>query len=93
MRAVEDAKHVLIGVHNDGPVIAPAAIPGLFSPFKRLQPVTNGSADAHTDSRSAGHHLGLGLYISERIVATHGGELTVSSSAELGTTFEVRLPK
>ncbi len=93
VRAVEDAKHVLIGVHNDGPVIAPAAIPGLFSPFKRLQPVTNGSADAHTDSRSAGHHLGLGLYISERIVAAHGGELTVSSSAELGTTFEVRLPK
>lgn len=36
---------------------------------------------------------GLGLMISKRIVAAHGGEIQVSSEAGKGTTFTVRLPR
>ncbi len=32
------------------------------------------------------------LYIVERIVNAHGGSITVASTPEDGTTFEVRLP-
>ena len=37
--------------------------------------------------------LGLGLFIARAIVSAHGGDIQVSSSAEAGTTFTVRLPK
>ena len=37
-------------------------------------------------------NLGLGLYITERIVAAHGGTIGVESSDEHGTTFTIRLP-
>jgi signal transduction histidine kinase len=38
-------------------------------------------------------NLGLGLYITERIVAAHGGTIRVESSDEKGTTFTLHLPK
>jgi signal transduction histidine kinase len=40
-----------------------------------------------------GHNLGLGLYITERIVASHGGKIAVESTEEDGTAFTIRLPK
>ena len=36
---------------------------------------------------------GLGLMISRRIVAAHGGEIAVSSETGKGTTFTVKLPR
>ena len=36
---------------------------------------------------------GLGLMISRRIVAAHGGEIAVASEAGRGTTFTVKLPR
>ena len=38
-------------------------------------------------------NLGLGLYITDRIVAAHGGTIDVESSEQDGTTFTIRLPK
>lgn len=71
---------VRIAVCNEGRAIEPEFLPSLFDPFERERPA----------GRSQG--LGLGLYISERIVAAHGGTIDVTSSAEAGTRFEVRLP-
>jgi signal transduction histidine kinase len=36
--------------------------------------------------------VGLGLTIARRMVEAHGGDISVSSSRESGTTFTVRLP-
>lgn len=69
-------------VHNHGPPIDPEFMPRLFDPF-RQGPKPLGRSDG----------LGLGLYISERIVTAHGGTLQVSSARETGTLFAVMLPR
>ena len=76
-----DGSHARLRVHNEGKPIDPHFLPILFSPFARGE---------KPHGRSAG--LGLGLYISERIVAAHDGSLSVDSSADSGTTFQVTIP-
>jgi len=80
-----NADEVVLRVHNRGPEIPAAELPGLFDPLKRL-----GAGET-----PAGHssNLGLGLYIAERIVVAHGGSIVVESSNEAGTTFTVSLPR
>jgi PAS domain S-box-containing protein len=73
---------VSMAVQNQGTPIEPAFMPLLFNPFAR---------GAQPRGRSAG--LGLGLYISERVVDAHHGKLTVQSSQETGTRFEATLPR
>ena len=75
---------VVLSVHNYGRPIPAADMPGLFSPLKRLhaEPVAEAS-----------HHLGLGLYIVDRIVSAHCGTINVESSEDGGTQFTVRLPR
>jgi signal transduction histidine kinase len=77
------AEVATVSVHNFGPPIDPAFLPLLFDPFKR------GNRAAHQQGGAAG--LGLGLYISERIVSAHGGRIEVTSDAIAGTRFEVML--
>ena len=79
-----EAAAVVLAVHNRGPAIRPSDLPGLFDPLKRLR-----SGDAAP--RTTGH-LGLGLYIAERIVTAHGGTIDASST-EAGTAFTARLPR
>ena len=52
----------------------------IFSPFKRL----------HGRSEYAG--TGMGLAICNRIVERHGGDISVTSALEEGTTFTILLP-
>lgn len=73
-----DGGHVEIAVHNSGPPISPELLPVIFEPFRR------GGGD--------GAGLGLGLYIVRAIAQAHGGDVTVTSSADFGTTFRLRLP-
>ena len=80
-----ETTEVVLQIHNHGPAIAAAALDTLFSPFKRIQsglPVDRAS-----------NHLGLGLYIVERIVSAHHGTIVVQSSEGSGTFFTVRLPR
>jgi signal transduction histidine kinase len=73
---------VTVSVHNEGPPIPPGDIARIFEPMKET------TAGGTRDRR----HLGLGLYIVDRIVAAHGGRVEVASTAGAGTTFTMRLP-
>ena len=72
---------VRVQVHNMGTIPA-ALLPQVF------EPLTGGQ---RRRDRSRG--LGLGLFISKRIVVAHGGRLEVSSSDGEGTTFTLSLPR
>jgi signal transduction histidine kinase len=71
-----------IEVHNTGNPIPPEQQPLIFEPFRRAaaQGVNCGG-------------LGLGLYIAKQIVESHGGKITLTSTAEEGTSFVVELPR
>jgi signal transduction histidine kinase len=73
---------VVIAVCNDGPAMSSDQIARLFQ----------GMNAAPRDGRDR-RHLGLGLYIVDKIVGAHGGFIDVDSSDEKGTTFTVRLPR
>ena len=79
--ANDGAADVALTVHNQGEV-APEVLPHLFAPFR-----------SRTDHRARAEGLGLGLFIVDRIVHAHGGEIGVVSDAANGTTFRVRLPR
>jgi sigma-B regulation protein RsbU (phosphoserine phosphatase) len=67
-------------VHNWGTPIPEALIPVIFEPLRR------GEQQVRLGSRS----VGLGLYIVRQIARAHGGDVTVDSTAEAGTTFRMR---
>ena len=70
-----------VRVHNHGKPIDRELMPLLFDPFRRAT-----CPDRVVDG------LGLGLYISERIIAAHGGRIEVESS-ESGTRFDAMFPQ
>ena len=79
-KAAGDA--AVVRVINYGKVIAPEAQEHLFDRFYR--------AEASRNSGTGG--TGLGLAIARNIAQMHGGSVTVQSSLEEGTVFEVRIP-
>jgi signal transduction histidine kinase len=76
-------KEIVISVQNDGPIIPEKDLSQLFEAMKH----------ARGDSARDRRHLGLGLYIVDKVVAAHGGAIAVSSSREAGTSFTVHLPR
>lgn len=77
-----EQEHSVVSVHNLGPVISEPLMANLFEPMIR-------GTETDNDARS----VGLGLFIVKEIAKAHGGEVTVSSSAGQGTTFNVHFPK
>lgn len=80
LRAESDS--VLIEVENQGAPITRELLPVLFDPLVR------GPA-----SEQGKENLGLGLFIAKEIAAAHHGSISVTSSADAGTTLAVRLPR
>ncbi len=68
-------------VQDNGYGIPDEALPHLFERFRRI----------HQHQKLASG-TGLGLAISHGIVDAHGGEITVESQIDEGSTFTVRLP-
>ena len=76
--AVEaDDRDVTVAISDSGEGMDDEQLAHLFEPYRT--------------SKEKG--TGLGLMISSRIVAAHGGTIEVSSKPGEGTTFRVRLPR
>lgn len=73
----DQADTVTVSVANQGPPIPPERLGGIFDAMK-------GESDGG-DRR----HLGLGLYIVDKIVDAHGGKIDLRSSEREGTTVTV----
>lgn len=76
LRAEEDADWVELRITDQGVGVAPENMDRLFDPY--------------FTTRSEG--TGLGLAIADRIVADHGGTITVETTPGTGTMMVVRLP-
>ncbi|GEN28704.1 two-component sensor histidine kinase [Halovibrio variabilis] len=75
---------VRIDVEDDGPGIAPEARADIFKPFARLD---------DSRARSSGGY-GLGLSIVQKIMAGHGGSVTIDTSPTLGgARFTLLIPR
>ena len=68
-------KSLRIVVEDDGPGISATRRDEAMRPFTRLDPARN---------QNAGQGVGLGLAIAADIARSHGGELRLGSSAQLG---------
>ena len=74
---VPDDTSVSVVFRDSGAGMSDEALARLFEPYRT--------------TKKKG--TGLGLMISRRIVAAHGGEIAVASEEGRGTTFTVRLPR
>jgi signal transduction histidine kinase len=82
VRVRRSGSNAILEVQNSGPAIPPDVLPRVFEAFER----------PGGDLTARGDGLGLGLFIAERIVAAHHGNIAVRSNAQEGTIFTVTLP-
>jgi signal transduction histidine kinase len=71
-----------VAVRDEGPGIAEPEASQLFSRFFQVSRADN--------LTQAG--LGLGLYITRELMVAQGGEVSVTSSPGIGSTFTIRIP-
>lgn len=81
--AKNENEHIVIEVHNFGNPIEKNHWEEIFKYLK--------SSDARNEKLN--RSWGIGLAFVKSAVEGHGGEVTVSSSEELGTRFRIVLPK
>ena len=83
-----EGAEAVLSVRNSGEPIAKEDLPHLFDRFYRADKArTQAGVQA-----AAPEGYGLGLAIAADIAQAHKGALTVSSTAEEGTAFTLRLP-
>jgi signal transduction histidine kinase len=71
-------QHVVLAVEDDGIGMTDEVLKQIFVPFFTTKDIHEGT--------------GLGLPVVHGIVSSHGGTISVRSSPDQGTRFEVRLP-
>ena len=71
-----------IAVSDEGPGISPTLQRQIFRPFTR-------GPSEHEEVEG----IGLGLYVSKRILEAHGGSIEVLSADGRGATFQATLPR
>jgi two-component system, OmpR family, osmolarity sensor histidine kinase EnvZ len=82
LQASREQRFITINVDDDGPGIAPEHREDVFRPFYRLDDARN------QDEGGAG----LGLAIARDIARSHGGDVSLGTSAMGGLRASVRLP-
>jgi signal transduction histidine kinase len=83
IRLADGEKRVLAEVTNSGVHLPQEDIESIFEPFVRSETATSREVPG----------VGLGLTIVRSIVEAHGGQISVHSVEEVGTTFRVELPR
>ena len=78
MLPADDPNYVAIKVTDSGAGIPEHILPSIFDPFFTTKPKGSGT--------------GLGLSVSQGIVAKHGGRISAASQEGKGSTFTVTLP-
>jgi two-component system, NtrC family, sensor kinase len=79
LTTTEDGEgNIKISVSDTGCGIPPENIDRVFDPF--------------FTTKGVGHGTGLGLSVSYGIIQKHNGDISVSSTVGVGTTFVVSLP-
>jgi signal transduction histidine kinase len=81
--ATGDADAVVVSVQNEGTAIGKEQLGQMFRGMNSVAP--SGERDRR--------HLGLGLYIVDKIVAAHHGTIDVQSTDAEGTIFTICLPR
>lgn len=81
VRLEAEGDGAVLEVQDEGRGIAQEELQSIFQPFHR-------GFSAHEEASG----VGLGLYVSRRVVEAHGGQLTVESRMGSGSTFRVSLP-
>ena len=72
----------VITVRDNGPGIAPEALPHLFERFYQAE-------ETHSDVQPG---TGVGLSLAQDLAELHGGSIAVESEVGFGSAFTVRLP-
>ncbi len=78
----EEGKSLEVSVADSGPGVDPAVLRRLGEPFLQSDPAIS----------QTGQGTGLGLSICKRYMDLLGGELTIYSAADQGTTATIRFP-
>jgi signal transduction histidine kinase len=76
LSAACQGRELVVTVRDDGVGIAAEHVGRLFQPYFTTKP----------------HGTGLGLFVTRKLVADHGGSVEFASVPGQGTTFRVRLP-
>jgi len=77
LKATQDPTSTQIVIEDNGIGIPKSQLTTIFSLF---------------ESTKGNRGTGLGLPVSQKIVREHGGEISVSSIVDQGTTFTISLP-
>lgn len=84
------ASEAVLSVRNSGEPIDAADLPHLFDRFYRADKArTHNAVDSENDGAGG---YGLGLAIARDIAQAHKGAIAITSTAQEGTTFTLRLP-
>jgi PAS domain S-box-containing protein len=90
-RAHGEGPWAYVRVDDTGVGIAPEAQAAVFEPFRQVEPAATGGTRPTVYTRTKGG-TGLGLAISRRLARLMGGDLTLESTPEVGSTFTLWLP-
>ena len=81
VRVASTGERVQLSVHNEGEPIPAEELESIFQVYRRAR-----------GGRCTKDGWGVGLPYARRVAESHGGSIIVTSSAALGTTFQIDIP-